>query len=110
MNDPGDHPQSFEDRVDDWERESFSWQSSASLASFDAYVWRFVNGKPLVNRWKMRADLPAESLESQALSEDLKRRGFRFVGPTIMYAFMQATGLVDDHLPGCLRRARASKR
>jgi DNA-3-methyladenine glycosylase I len=80
------------------------------FGSFDAYVWSFVDGKPIVNHWKSREALPGESPESQALSKDLKRRGFRFVGPTIMYAFMQATGLVDDHLPGCLRRARATKR
>ena len=71
------------------------------FGSFDAYVWRFVGGKPLVNRPKRTADLPAESEQSQALSKDLKARGMRFVGPTIMYAFMQATGLVNDHLATC---------
>lgn len=78
------------------------------FGSFDAYVWRFVAGKPLVNNWKHRGDLPGESVESQALSKDLKKRGFRFVGPTIMYAYMQAVGLVDDHLPECFRRARSA--
>jgi len=78
------------------------------FGSFDAFVWRFVGGKPIVNRWKTREQLPGESVESQALSKDLKKRGFRFVGPTIMYAYMQAVGLVDDHLPDCFRRARAA--
>lgn len=71
------------------------------FGSFDAYVWRFVGGKPLLNHWKRRDQLPAESPESQALSKDLKKRGMRFVGPTIMYAFMQATGLVNDHVVSC---------
>jgi DNA-3-methyladenine glycosylase I len=79
------------------------------FGSFDAYVWRFVGGKPKVNRPKSREELPAESAESQALSKDLKKRGFRFVGPTIMYAFMQAVGMVNDHLPGCFARDRASR-
>jgi DNA-3-methyladenine glycosylase I len=69
--------------------------------SFDAYVWSFVGGEPIRNRWKRRDDLPAESPESQRLSKDLRARGMRFVGPTIMYAFMQATGLVNDHLVTC---------
>jgi DNA-3-methyladenine glycosylase I len=75
--------------------------------SFDAYVWRFVGGKPKVNRWKTLADVPARTPESDALSRDLKRRGFTFVGSTICYAFMQATGLVDDHLTTCFRRRGA---
>ncbi len=79
------------------------------FGSFDAYVWRFVNGKPIVNRPKTREDLPAESAESQALSKDLKKRGFRFVGPTIVYAFMQAVGMVNDHLPGCPANDRVSR-
>lgn len=71
------------------------------FGSFDAYVWRFVNGKPLHNNRSRGAELPAETAESQALSKDLRKRGFRFVGPTIAYAFMQATGLVNDHLVDC---------
>jgi DNA-3-methyladenine glycosylase I len=74
------------------------------FGSFDKYVWRFVNGKPIVNAPKTREDLPGESKESEVLSKDLRKRGFRFVGPTIMYAFMQATGLVNDHLADCAWR------
>ncbi len=71
--------------------------------SFAAYVWEFVGGEPLVGRWQALRDIPAETAESRALSKDLKRRGFRFVGPTICYAFMQAAGLVNDHVVGCFR-------
>ena len=74
--------------------------------TFDAYVWEFVGGKPVVRRPRSVADVPATSPEAEALSRDLKRRGFRFVGPTIVYAFLQATGLVDDHLAGCWRSRR----
>jgi len=70
----------------------------------DAYLWGFVGGAPLVGNWRTSAEIPAETLESRALSKDLKRRGFRFVGPTVCYAFMQAAGLVDDHIVGCFRR------
>lgn len=77
----------------------------AEHGSFDRYVWRFVDGRPRRNRWRTMAEVPAETPESRVLSRDLKRRGFRFVGPTICYAFMQATGLVNDHLVGCSRRA-----
>ena len=73
--------------------------------SFDAYLWSFVDGAPIVNRWKRLAELPAETDLSRALSKDLKRRGFRFVGPTVCYAFMQAVGMVDDHTVDCFRRA-----
>jgi len=76
------------------------------FGSFDAYVWRFVNGKPLVNRRRTLTDLPARTPESDALSKDLAKRGFRFVGSTICYAFMQAVGMVDDHVDGCFRRQR----
>jgi len=79
------------------------------FGSFDAYVWGFVGGKTIDNRIKRREDLPAESDESRALSKDLQKRGFRFVGPTIMYAFMQATGLVNDHIAGCAWHARAAR-
>jgi DNA-3-methyladenine glycosylase I len=76
------------------------------FGSFDAYIWQFVGGKPIVNAWKRREQLPGETPESKAMSDDLKRRGFRFVGPTICYAFMQATGMVDDHVVGCWRREK----
>lgn len=73
------------------------------FGSFDAYVWNFVDGTPIQNRWRQMADVPAETPLSQALSKDLKRRGFRFVGSTICYAFMQAVGMVNDHLVSCFR-------
>jgi DNA-3-methyladenine glycosylase I len=76
------------------------------FGTFDAYIWSFVGGKPVVNRWKRLSDLPARTAESDAMSKDLKKRGFRFVGSTICYAFMQATGMVDDHTVDCFRRAR----
>ena len=73
------------------------------FGSFDAYVWTFVGGKPIVNRWRSIAELPSKSALSDALSKDLARRDFRFVGSTIVYAFMQATGIVNDHLVACPR-------
>jgi DNA-3-methyladenine glycosylase I len=73
------------------------------FGSFDAYCWRFVDGRPRVNRWKAMREIPATSRESDAFSKDLKRRGFSFVGSTIMYAHMQAVGMVNDHLVGCFR-------
>jgi DNA-3-methyladenine glycosylase I len=73
--------------------------------SFDAYVWSFVDGTPVVGTWEQLDDLPSSTSVSAALSRDLKRRGFRFVGPTTVYAFMQAAGLVDDHVACCFRRA-----
>ena len=74
------------------------------LGSLDAYLWGFVDGAPIVNSWSSLSELPAETAESRALSKDLKRRGFRFVGPTTCYAFMQAVGLVNDHTLDCFRR------
>lgn len=71
--------------------------------SFDTYIWDFVGGKPLQNRWNAMADVPATSPESEALSKDLKQRGLKFVGSTIMYAHLQAAGLVNDHLVSCFR-------
>ena len=71
------------------------------FGSFDAYIWQFVNNKPIKNRWETLKEIPAESEESRSLSRDLKKRGFTFVGPTIMYAYMQATGLVNDHTTDC---------
>ena len=73
--------------------------------SFDKYVWGFVGGQPRVNRWRAPRQVPASTPQSDALSKDLQRRGFRFVGSTICYAFMQATGLVNDHLVSCFRHA-----
>lgn len=73
------------------------------FGSFDKYVWAFVGGRPIVNRWQTLAAVPVKSGQSDALSKDLARRGFRFVGSTIVYAFMQATGLVNDHLVTCPR-------
>ena len=73
------------------------------FGSFDAYIWRFVGGKPKQNAWKTHKRLPAKTAESDAMSKDLQKRGFRFVGSTICYAFMQATGMVNDHLVECYR-------
>lgn len=75
------------------------------FGSFDHYVWQFVGGKPKVNRWAHMSQVPATSPESDALSKDLKKRGFRFVGSTIVYAYMQAVGLVNDHTTDCFIRA-----
>jgi DNA-3-methyladenine glycosylase I len=76
------------------------------FGSFDKYVWSFVGGKPIVNQWDGLKHLPASTPESDALSKDLRKRGFRFVGTTIIYAFMQATGLVNDHLTSCYLHPR----
>ncbi len=77
--------------------------------SFAAYVWGFVGGRPIQQGWRQSRHVPAETAISQALSRDLKRRGFTFVGPTICYAFMQATGLVNDHLTSCFRHAAVKR-
>ena len=74
-----------------------------SFGSFDAYGWQFVGGRPKLNRWESMREIPAISAESEAFSKDLKRRGFSFVGPTVIYAHMQAVGMVNDHLVGCYR-------
>lgn len=71
--------------------------------TFDAYIWSFVGGQPIVNRWQTLREIPAETAESKAMSKDLLKRGFCFVGPTICYAFMQACGLVNDHTIDCFR-------
>jgi len=71
--------------------------------SFDKYIWQFVNGKPNINKWKTVSKLPASTLESDKLSVDLKKRGFKFVGTTICYAFMQSAGMVNDHVVTCFR-------
>jgi DNA-3-methyladenine glycosylase I len=72
------------------------------FGSFDRYIWQFVGGKPKINHWKSSQRLPARTPESDAMSKDLKKRGFRFVGSTICYAFMQATGMVIDHAADCI--------
>jgi DNA-3-methyladenine glycosylase I len=77
--------------------------------SFDKYIWQFVGGKPKQNSWKTHKSLPAKTSESDAMSKDLQKRGFRFVGSTICYAFMQATGMVNDHLVSCFRFAKLNK-
>jgi len=76
------------------------------FGTFHAYLWSFVGGKPIQNRWNRMADVPARTTESDAMSRDLQRRGFKFVGSTICYALMQATGMVNDHLVTCPRHAQ----
>jgi DNA-3-methyladenine glycosylase I len=76
------------------------------LGSLDAYLWSFVDGRPIVNDFRTLAELPSETDLSKAISKDLKRRGFRFIGPTVIYAFMQSVGMVDDHTVDCFRRSR----
>jgi DNA-3-methyladenine glycosylase I len=80
------------------------------FGSFDAYLWSFVGGRPIVNAWKTMKEVPAKTTESDALSKDLQSRGFRFVGSTICYAYMQAVGLVNDHLVDCPRRHELANR
>ena len=80
------------------------------MGSFRDFLWGFVGGRPLVNRWRSMAELPASTPESEAMSRELSRRGFRFAGPTICYAFMQATGMVNDHLVSCFRHGEVSGR
>jgi DNA-3-methyladenine glycosylase I len=81
-----------------------------TFGSFDAYIWRFVNGKPLVNTFQSLSDYPATSPESDEMSKDLRKRGFKFVGSTICYAHMQATGMVNDHAIDCFRRDEIRER
>jgi DNA-3-methyladenine glycosylase I len=73
------------------------------FGTFDAYIWGFADGKPIQNQWKSMSELPAKSDLSEMMSKDLKNRGFNFVGPTIIYAFLQAVGLINDHVVGCFR-------
>jgi DNA-3-methyladenine glycosylase I len=80
-------------------------RAALELGGLDAHLWSFVGGEPIVNTRRTVAEIPAETAESKAMSKDLKRRGFRFVGPTICYALMQATGMVNDHDVGCFRYA-----
>jgi DNA-3-methyladenine glycosylase I len=79
------------------------------FGSFDAYVWRFVDGKPRHNAWKALRQIPPQTAESRAMSRDLRERGFRFVGPTICYSHMQATGMVNDHVVGCFRHRQVRR-
>jgi DNA-3-methyladenine glycosylase I len=79
------------------------------FGSFDKYVWKSVNHKPIINRFKKLSDLPAKTKESDAMSKELQNRGFRFVGSTICYAFMQAAGMVNDHTTGCFRYSQLCK-
>ena len=78
------------------------------FGSFDAYLWRFVGGKPIVNRRRRVGDVPAKTADSDALSKDLLKRGFKFVGSTICYAYMQAVGMVDEHVDNCFRKREAA--
>ncbi|MDD5461022.1 MAG: DNA-3-methyladenine glycosylase I [Methylococcales bacterium] len=80
-----------------------------SFGSFEQYIWRFVNGKPFHNNWNTHADIPASTRLSELMSKDLKKRGFKFVGSTICYAFMQATGMVNDHTVDCYRHAEIKR-
>jgi DNA-3-methyladenine glycosylase I len=84
-------------------------QVQKEFGSFDAYIWAFVNGKPLQNAWSTHKGIPALTPESGAMSKDLKKRGFRFVGSTICYAFMQAVGMVNDHATDCFRYRQLKK-
>ena len=79
-----------------------------TFGSFAAYIWSFINNRPIQNSWTSLADLPATTPLAEAISRDLKQRGFRFVGPTIVYAHMQATGMVNDHLVGCFRHRQVA--
>ena len=80
----------------------------AEFESFDAYIWGFVDGETIQNNWLTLSEIPAKTAESEAMSKDLKRRGFGFVGPTICYAFMQAAGMVNDHTVDCYRHAECA--
>ncbi|MCR4336964.1 MAG: DNA-3-methyladenine glycosylase I [Candidatus Omnitrophica bacterium] len=79
------------------------------FGTFSKYIWRFVDGKPLRNRWKSFSDLPTKTKEAENLSKDLKERGFKFLGPTVVYAHMQATGMVNDHTTDCFRYEEVSQ-
>lgn len=84
-------------------------QVQEEFGSFDRYIWQFVGGQPMVNRWKTLKEIPPHTAESDAMSKDLKKRGFKFVGSTICYAFMQACGLVNDHTTECFRWSAVNK-
>ncbi|RDW21193.1 DNA-3-methyladenine glycosylase I [Oceanobacillus chungangensis] len=78
----------------------------AQYGTFDAYIWQFVDGKPIINHWEEIGQIPVSTPESEQMSKDLKKRGFKFIGPTICYAFMQATGMVNDHTKDCFRYSK----
>ncbi|MFH2131091.1 MAG: DNA-3-methyladenine glycosylase I [bacterium] len=78
-------------------------ETQQAFGSFSEYIWQFVDGKPIINQWTSAREIPAETALSKTISKDLKQRGFKFVGPTIVYAHMQATGMVNDHLTDCFR-------
>jgi len=78
-------------------------QVQKEFGSFDRYIWQFVDGEPIQNSWRKMTDIPSSTPESAAMSKDLQKRGFKFSGPTICYAFMQAVGMVNDHVAGCFR-------
>ena len=78
-------------------------KTQVEFGSFDTYIWSFVNSKPIQNKWSSMSELPASTVESEIMSKDLKKRGFKFVGSTICYAFMQAVGMVNDHTIDCFR-------
>jgi DNA-3-methyladenine glycosylase I len=78
-------------------------QVQEQFGSFDCYIWQFVHGRPIQNSWKKMTDIPTSTSESEAMSKDLKKKGFKFVGTTICYAFMQAVGMVNDHVVSCFR-------
>ncbi len=80
------------------------------FGSFDRYIWRFVNGRPIQNSWKRMTEIPSSSAESETISKDLKKRGFKFVGTTICYAFMQAVGMINDHVVDCFRYEKLKNR
>jgi len=80
----------------------------SEFGSFSDYIWRFTDGRPIQNRWKTLAEIPATTPLAETISKDLKKRGFKFVGPTIIYAHMQATGMVNDHLVSCFRHAEVA--
>jgi DNA-3-methyladenine glycosylase I len=83
-------------------------KTAEEFGSFDRYIWQFVGGKPQINAWKSSSQVPARTAQSDAMSKDLRKRGFRFVGSTICYAFMQAVGMVNDHLVTCYRYRQKS--
>jgi DNA-3-methyladenine glycosylase I len=85
-------------------------EAQKEFGSFDWYIWQFVGGKPIRNSWSAGSKVPAETRESQAMSKDLRRRGFNFVGPIVCYAFMQAVGMVNDHLVSCFRYHQVARK
>jgi DNA-3-methyladenine glycosylase I len=85
-------------------------QVQKESGSFDSYIWQFVNGKPIQNSWRKMTDIPSSTPESVAMSKDLQKRGFKFVGATICYAFMQAVGMVNDHVVDCFRYTELKNR